>query len=354
VTKSIGERGYYSPLDYIPSSTLRGAIITSLYRRGIIDRRCLDVEARQPTITASPAYPLEDVKSYPSHLFIYKCKACNMGKEKIACNDAMGILRSVERGGEDVKFKQVCDKGHPALELLHPKPVKPLGSIVEEVDAVSHESICVGISRHRAASQKGMLYEYEAIAQGTVFWAYLKLPENLSDEVKPGLEFSIGRGVTRGFGRARITRVERINLEREEERVRECLSGRRVVFYAISSLASLSPSKNTSLPYPREIDLKSLGREFAIEVDGKVTFTEAYGKLGTLHCGWDIQSNSERPSVKSALPGCILIGRVTGGGDIARALAILGFAGTIEHGQGFFITGVNIMTPLRGHPMEGG
>jgi len=199
-----------------------------------------------------------------------------------------------------------------------------------------------------------MLYEYEAIAQGTVFWAYLKLPENLSSEVKPGLELSIGRGVTRGFGRARITKVERINIEEEEERIRECLNSRRVIFYAISGLVSLSPLKNTSLPYPREIDLKSFGKEFGVEVDGKVTFTEAYGKLGTLHCGWDIQSNAERPSVKSALPGSILIGRVSGGGDIARALAILGFVGTIERGQGFFITGVNIVTPLRGHPMEGG
>ena len=374
MTKSLGERGYYSPLDYIPPSTLRGAIITSLYRRGIVDRRYLDVEARQPIITTSPAYPFEDAKSYPSHLFIYRCKACSPDdqkiahkndilwgwqqlktrlQQKIAYNDAIDILRSIEEGG-DVRFKQLCEKGHPALELLHPKPVRPLGRIVKEVGAVAHESICVGISKYRATFQKGMLYEYEAIVQGAMFWAYLKLPENLSNEVKPGLEFSIGRGVTRGFGRTRITKVERINIEREEERIRECLSRRRVIFYAISSLASLSPLKNTSLPYPREIDLKSFGREFDIEVDGKVTFTEAYGKLGTLHCGWDIQSNSERPSVKSALPGSILIGKVTGGGDISRTLAILGFVGTIEYGQGFFITGVNIITPLRRHPMEGG
>jgi len=265
----------------------------------------------------------------------------------------MDILSSVERG-EDVEFKQICDKGHPALELLHPKPVEPLGNIVKEVDAVAHESICVGISRHRAASQRRMLYEYEAIAQGAMFWAYLKLPEALSNEVKPGLEFSIGRGVTRGFGRARITKVERISLEREEERIRECLKSGRAIFYAISSLVSLSPLKNTSLPYPREIELRSLGREFGIEVDGKVTFIEAYGKLGTLHCGWDIKNNAERPSVKSALPGSILIGRVTGGGDMPRALAILGFAGTIEYGREFFVTGVNIITPLRRHPMEGG
>jgi hypothetical protein len=352
VTKSLGERGYYSPLDYIPPSTLRGAIITSLYGRGVVDRRYLDVEAGQPIITTSPAYPFEDMKSYPSHLFMYRCKACSMDDEKIGCNDAIEVSSSVEKG-EDVKFKQVCDKGHPALEPLHPKPVKPLGRIVEEVDVVAHESVCVGISKHRAASQKGMLYEYEAIAQGAVFWAYLKIPENISGEVKPGLEFSIGRGVTRGFGRARVIRVEKINIDVEEERIRECLNSRRIIFYAISSLASLSTLKNTSYPYPREIDLKSFGREFGIEVDGKVTFTEAYGKLGTLHCGWDIKKNVERPTVKSALPGSILIGRVTGSGDIARALAILGLVGTIEHGQGFFITGVNIITPLKGHPMGG-
>jgi len=352
VTKSLGERGYYSPLDYIPPSTLRGAIITSLYRRGIVDRRYLDEEARRPIITTSPAYPFEDVKSYPSHLFVYRCKVCSIDDEKTACNDAIEILSSVEKG-EDVKFKQVCDKGHPALEPLHPKPVKPVGRIVKEVDAVAHESICVGISKHRATSQKEMLYQYEAIAQGTMFWAYLKLPDNLSNEVKPGLEFSIGRGISRGFGRAKITKVEKISLEREEERIRECLNNERIIFYAISSLVSLSTLKNTTLPYPREIDLKSIGKEFGIEVDGKVAFTEAYGKLGTLHCGWDIQNNAERPSVKSALPGSILIGRVEGSGNIPRILAILGFVGTIEHGQGFFITGVNIITPLRRHPMGG-
>jgi len=352
VTKSLGERGYYSPLDHIPPSTLRGAIITSLYRRGVIDRKYLNMEAGQPIITTSPAYPLEDRRSYPSHLFIYRCKACDTDNEKIAYNDAAEILRNVERG-ENIKFRQVCDKGHPAIKLLHPKPVKPLGKIAEKVDIITHESTCVSISKHRATFQRGMLYTYEAIAGGTMFWAYLKLPENLSNEVKPGLEFSIGRGITRGFGRARVTKVEKINIEKEGEKIRECSNSERVVFYAISSLASLSPLKNTSHPYPREIDLKSFGREFGIEVDGKVTFTEAYGKLGTLHCGWDMRNNVERPSVKSALPGSILIGRVTGSGNIASALAILGLVGTIEHGQEFFITGVNIITPLKGHPMGG-
>jgi len=352
VTKSLGERGYYSPLDHIPPSTLRGAIITSLYKSGIVDRKYLNVEAEQPIITASPAYPFEGAKSYPSHPFIYRCKACSTDDKKTACNYAADILRDVERG-ENIRFRQTCDKGHPALEFLHPKPVKPLGRIVKKVDIVAHESICVSISKHRATFQKGMLYAYEAIAQGTMFWAYLKLPENLSNEVKPGLEFTIGRGITRGFGIARITRVEKIDIEKEKERIRECLNGERVVFYAISSLASLSPSKNTSYPYPREIDLKSFSKEFNIEVDGKITFTEAYGKLGTLHCGWDMKNNAERPSVKSALPGSMLIGRVTGSGDIARALAILGFVGTIEYGQGFFSTGVNIITTLRRHPMGG-
>jgi hypothetical protein len=310
------------------------------------------MEAEQPIITTSPAYPLEDGKSYPSHPFIYRCKACDTDDEKIAYNDAAEVLRRVERG-ENIKFRQVCDKGHPAIKLLHPKPVKPLGKIAEKVDIITHESICVSISKHRATSQRGMLYTYEAIAGGTMFWAYLKLPENLSNEVKPGLEFSIGRGITRGFGRARITRVEEINVEKEEERIRECLNSERIVFYAISSLASLSPLKNTSYPYPGEIDLNSFGKEFCIEVSGKITFIEAYGKLGTLHCGWDMRNNVERPSIKAALPGSILIGKVAGSGNIARALAILGLIGTVARGQEFFITGVNMITPLKGHPMGG-
>jgi len=352
VTKSLGERGYYSPLDHIPPSTLRGAIITSLYRRGIVDRRYLDVEAEQPRIVTSPAYPFEDVKSYPSHPFIYRCKACNMDDEKTAYNYAADILKDVGRG-ESIRFRQTCDKGHPALEFLHPKPVKPLGRIVKKVDLAAHESICVGVSKHRATFQKGMLYAYEAIAQGTMFWAYLKLPEHISKEVKPGLEFSIGRGITRGFGRARITRLEKIDVEKEKERIEQCLDGERVVFYAISNLVSIPPSNNTSYPYPREISLKSFSEEFNIKVDGKIILTEAYGRLGTLHCGWDMRNNAERPSVKSALPGSVLIGRITGSGDIAGALAIIGLVGTIEHGPGFFATGVNIITPLRGHPLGG-
>lgn len=345
LTRESRERGYYKPLSYVPQSTLRGALLTSLYKKEIIDEVFLRGEMMKPTIRVSPAYPIEDTKSYPAHPFIYECKI-----DKEICNYAREIIKLVDRG-RPINFRLKCSSGHPALEILHPKLVKVSGSSINEIILNTHESICVSISKRRASSQKEMLFRYEAIAEGTRFWAYLSVPEDLYDVFKPGLELSLGRGTTRGFGRAEIQQVSKIELEDEIDKIKDCLNGRQVVFYALSNLLSIS--ENTSSPFPLELDLRVVGTEINRNVNGKLVVSEVYGKTTLFHCGWDIQKNIERPSLTSGSAGSILIGRIEGGREVLEALAILGLIGTVEYGQGFCVVGANIITPLKGHVLEG-
>lgn len=352
VTKRLTRRGYHIPLDHIPASMLRGALISSLYMKNLIGNEYLEREAHSPSIITSPAYPMdEEGKSYPAHLFIYECKIPHE-KGVQTYNDGRDVLKNV-RNGLPLRLRQLCDLGHPALESLHPRLLIPLKGSFKKFELRIQQSVNVGISKHRATSYRGMLFEYEAIAEGTKFWSNICIPEELIDKVKPGFEFSIGRGISRGFGRAVIVDVREIDIEDEsEDYVGILKNGGRIVFYALSNLLSIKGSNNSS-KYPDEIKLKPIGERFNLNVDGEIILKEVYGRVVTFHSGWDIKRNIERPIIPAASRGSIIIGNVSGNGELSKTLVILGRIGTVEYGLDFNITGVNILIPLEIHPMVG-
>jgi len=78
VTTRRTERGFVRPADHIPGSTLRGAILSALYREGKLDLDYLKQEAKSPGLLASPAYPLcSGAKSLPATPSIRRCDDCN-------------------------------------------------------------------------------------------------------------------------------------------------------------------------------------------------------------------------------------------------------------------------------------
>lgn len=353
ITRRMTRRGFAAPLNYVPPSMLRGALISSLHSKNIIDNAYLEKEATSPILVTSPAYPVDkEGESYPAHPFIYECKIPHGDVTEIY-NDGKEVLLRV---GEALppKLRTLCSLGHPALENLHPRLLIPLknGSF-KKVELYTQQFTNVGISRHRATSFRGMLYEYEAIAEGVRFWANISTPEDMVNVFKPGFEFSIGRGISRGFGRAVIREIFKIDLDSESKNFDKVLKeGKRVVFYALSNLVSIKVD-NTSSTYPRELELKPIGERFNLHVDGKISIDEVYGRTLTLHTGWDIRRNMEKPSVRSASHGSIAIGRITATGEVSKTLVILSRIGTVEHGLDFNVTGVNVMIPLEMHPMVG-
>ncbi len=350
VTKRRTLRGYLSPLDYIPSSTIRGAILAHLYRRGDLDEEMLRAEASEPRVIASPGYPMSGgERSYPCHPFAYRCKAC--GDEE-GVNYASEVLETLE-GGREPSFKSTCERGHLALQPLHPKPVIPRGKKLRKVGLHYHSAVCVGMSRDRASSHRGLLFDYEALAAGLEFWATLTIPGELSRGVHRGMKIRIGRGVSRGFGLAEVTGLRCIKLEREADRVSESLRGRRLILYAFSP-TSRAVEEGFSTSNLGEIDLGEVAGRCGLEAGGKLRFIAGYGRTNRVQTGYDMMEGVIRPRLRAGQPGCVYVAEVEDGGGLEEALTALSFLGTIEWIRGYPITGVNLLTPLRGHPMAGG
>ena len=348
VTRRRTLRGFLKPLDHIPSSTIRGAVIAHLYRRGDLDEEALKEEASAPRIIASPGYlTSRGERSYPCHPFAYRCKACEDGE----VNYASEALETLEREGKPL-FKSTCERGHLALKPLHPAPVIPKGDRLERVSPIHHSAVCVGMSRDRASSHRGLLFDYEALAVGLEFWATLVIPEKFSKGVYRGMKLRIGRGVSRGFGLAEVTKLRYIKLKEEAERVSEAFRGRKLILYALSP-TSRAVGRG-SIPRLSEMDLGEVAERCGLEVEGRLIFKAGYGRMTQLQTGYDMRRGVIRPRMKAGRPGCIYVAEVEGRGELEEAIAALHFLGTIEEVGGHPIPGLNLLTPLRGHPMAGG
>lgn len=336
VTKRLTERGFHLPFDHIPSMTLRGAILTALFREGYVDKDFLAKEAKSPEVIVSPAYLfVEGKKSYPCHPFAYKCKVPH-GDNLEAINYASKIIPDLENEREP-QIELVCSRGHSTVEGLHPKPVIPFGSNLKEVSVMFHEAMSVGMNKHKASSERNMLFNYEAIAAGQEFWATIAIPSEKL-EVDKGFEFFIGRGTSRGFGRARVTNVKEVSLNEEVEHAKNSVKNKVIILYACSPL--LSGEDVFSSPYPNEL------------CSGKLILDRVYGRVSSLHCGWDIMDNRERPTLKASNPGSVVVARISNEASMEE-IAKLAFLGTVERAVGFSIAGVNMLTPLNGHVMGG-
>lgn len=347
------EKGFLSTLKYIPASMLRGALVSSLYWEGALSEELLKNEAIKPQIIASPAYPYkDDEKAYPCHPFAYECKIPHgdYPEDKEIVNYVTEALSELIATG-NAKYRISCSKGHIAIVPLHPNPVIPKGDRLRKVSLSSYRTVSVGISKRKGSSERGMLFEYESISAGQEFWSTLVAPEGLN--IKEGMEFAIGRGISRGFGRAKLTRLKEVSLDESVKQVSEAIENGVVILYSLSQTISVKDSNYST--YPQTIDLEGVAKRVGIDAKGELRIDAAYGRTGTMFAGWDMMRNRERPKFSSVgNSGSILVARVEGDGDITRAIAALRFLGTVEMVEEMPITGVNMLVPIKGHPMGGG
>lgn len=348
ITRRRTERGYASFTTHIPSSSLRGAVLSSLHWHGIITEERLKEEATRPTLIASPAYPyIEQLKSYPSHPFIAKCKKPNC---KAIFNYLPKALDALLKGKVNEVFKARCGQGHPALEHLHPSPIVFKDERIEEVKVLAGRSISTAISKRRGAGIKGMIYNYEAIGSGSEFWATLSIPE----DIKFGgeLRLWIGRGKSRGFGEAALSIIKEVNLEEEAKVIASSLKEWNIPFYASSPL--LEASGNVYAPYPEEVDLDPLSRFIGFKPEARLTVNQVIGKTEQhFWLGYDMVENRSRPMVEAMQQGSVLLATPTYSSKekLSLALAALKYFGTIEEVAGFVISGLNMISPLETHPI---
>jgi len=244
---------------------------------------------------------------------------------------------------------------------VHPKPVILLnyeGEMFKVASVRAQSTISTAISKRRASSQSGMLYEYDFMIEGQRFWSYIGISDELSKYVEKGLELKIGRGVSRGFGSSRIENVEEISLSERRERIESevDLRGKTVLFYAQSPLLGFDGFVNYT-PYPKNIELNSVLKVCGFNVynAGSITVSEVYAKTRALHGGWDMDMNVRRPVFTGvASEGAIAVGRVNVKQDTVTALALLSIVGYPIKVDGYVFTGLNILTPLQIQPISGG
>jgi len=356
VTRRRTERGYLSPLPYIPATMVRGAMLSSLHYMGLLDEEWLKRESRSPTFYASPAYPLDRLdRSYPSHIFAYKCKIPH-GEQFERSNYAGEVLERLEANKEPV-FRYTCSEGHAgSLREPHPDPVIPTAGSFREVELEYEHVICVGMSSSRAASKRQLLYDYEAIAAGQRFWFRIAGPDEVVDAMKVGMDVRVGRGISRGYGAARLIEIREAKIGEIGEEIREIYSGKtHMALYSLSHILSTNPSPDSIL----EIDLEGLAGVCGFQAAGKLRVKRIYGRRCSLQLGWDLM-RGRRPTVSPAwMPGSIAIAEVKGlDGEWWKALAALAWTGTLDllldqDGGIWPIVGINFLEPLALSPMLG-
>lgn len=291
------KEGYVKPLRYLPGSTLRGAVISSLYAEGLLNEKDLKREAKNPSILASPAYPIIDgFKSYPATPFVGKCKLCGEIYD-LTEENTRNIMES-----RDPVFHGECEECQVPIEPLYGKLISKRG----EVEVGIFRSMSVGIDKKRGVFAKGMLFDYEAIEEGVEFWARLRIPGEIEID---GLEIFIGRGASRGFGHAVIEFTKEYEVEVDGN-----------IFYALSAL---TPLRSIETPYRATIRIR-----------------EIYGRCKQLQTGWDIEKSKPRPIIDIVESGAIVVAEVE---HFKPEISAVGIPLEVEDS---WITGLNVLTPI--------
>lgn len=332
-------QGYLGVPSTIPATTLRGATITALYNKGALNSQAITQESQNPSIIASPAYPvINGRESQPAHPFVFVCKKCGA---MYVFSEAFQMLSR----GEEVVVPTECRGGHRALRQLHPSPFIEDDREAWRGTITGFRYVSVGISRKRASAVGGILYSYEMLAESQEFWATLAstLPLELD-----GLLLLVGRGASRGLGRVRV-RAEEVSLDDFSEKAEGYAAkrGGAMLFTAMSHLLGPDKSGDGWSNYPKEIDLSAVSRRLGLQLSGKLILEKVLGKTVTLDLGWDMARGVLRPRFEAKAPGSVVVARpVQMTGKLGLVMAVLRFIGVVEFFDGFPLTGVNMLSPL--------
>lgn len=336
-------RGYTGVKDTIPGSTVGGAILAWLRRHNKVDIKQAEELAKSGGIVSSPAFPRKNNKLYyPAHPFIWKCKDPECGAYVTTIERVLNELESGKELDTDI-IPSACGEGHRSLEKLQrPLPAsillkgvnndKDTKSGQQHFESVRHVS--VPVSRHRASSIVGALYSYEALPTGLEYWAIVSIKEGIMGE--GNYEIRIGRGVSRGFGKAEL-RTKKIDIDR----LLKTMPSKRghMVFYALSPVAFREGESVIDLSVYRDLT----GKPSA----GLVRVRSVYGYNVTVG-GWDVRRNTEWRLEGAASPGSLVAAELEGGGeDIAYGLVQLGLLGNSVDFGGMRLVGLNIMLPAK-------
>ncbi len=290
-------RGYYTAYEAIPGHTIGGAVNRALFGKSYPPQG----NAAKMFI-ASTAYPVFDNReSFPAHPFYYECKVCD--NLIFSTLEKESLLQAIKGGLKDVKDKLValeCDRHHP-LKSLHPRPLVHDSAFIKKDRLSVQPFISVGMNRHTASSQYGLLYEYTAIEPGQEYWFTLASTGNI--DISEEFEVRIGRGSSRGLGRGLVKVVRK-----DEGFSFTQHSASEITLYALSPV----PLRFLSKP----INLKECAARYGLSgVDGSLEILVVedqlmvFGKVKTMSAGWSFGSPISRNRITCVSAGSVLVCR---------------------------------------------
>lgn len=327
-------RGFYTATEAIPGHTVGGAVNRALFGSVSPERM----------LVSSPAYPVfNGDKTLPAHPFYYRCKVCE-GRVVSTLGEA-DLLELIREGWDGIKEKLIAlqDEQSHLLKSLHPRPVVPRDGKTATVAVQS--IVSVGMNRHAAASQLGLLYEYTAIEPGQEYW--FTLASNTESDIPDEFDVKIGRGTSRGYGRA-VVRVE----ERHTNPLFPQSVGGEVIFYAVSPI----PLRFIT----GQIKLEECSVRYGlVGVDGVLEpiyiggRPAAFGRVVKIVAGWPHGVSVSREGIE-----CLSAGSVVAywwrqrPSDPAKALAALRYFGVPVKLASGYVDGLCMLHPFSRDPLE--
>lgn len=347
LTRRFGKYGFSTVRDWIPGSTLRGALLSGAVEFGYLDPEEAAAESNEPACVIHPGYPSEGGSaSRPATPFVHVCKADGalvdvLGRDGIPSLTRSRSPREMLAPVRERPPESLCGslRGIPgAAKPITGAPVyrSADGSLrVAEVRKDIFTS--VSINKTRRAAERGMLYSYEAILPGATFSFLAICRDEVGEFVNRERVLFLGRGVSRGFGRCSLRPLKEWEMEAAVSRLSDAASEWIVEVDGVRRLAAYARSPVTRLvgwgvssPVPAEADTERLG------LKGEVVMRVAKGDDGrplqigglTTFRSFSSVTGLPRPDMTCSERGSILILELIGPErDLQRAVALAALLG---------------------------
>ncbi len=379
IAEKVGYRGFmYTTLrKVITPTTIRGAVLTAGIREGAVRYSDAKEEVKSHKHAVTPMVYLGSKKGrlyvdvMLSHALTFRFKCSN---------DRRVFSHGIERLLSKIKATAPLERGkidllHHVSELLresftyirgrerrkeceNPEESVPAAGevirregrfwvVVESPEVTSH--ISIEIMRDFGSVKPGALYSYELVKPGSRYGGYISCLENsvlcqVINKLGPEIVARVGKGVSRGFGKA-ILRFREVTGEEPEP---PGLEGGNLSPGEVVALAFLSPVARIGLNVKPPSVGDFLGFSTPLIEAAYGTTSPSFRVLGILsaglfhHRGWSYSMNSPKLPLTALKWGSIILAEVRRSLPSSKS-KLLPYVGVDQ----LSMHGLNLLVPLK-------
>ncbi len=367
VTSAQGYKGmsYTVVSDHIPGSMVRGALFTHLLIEKMVSKQDVDLEAKSPRHSVTPALPIPRESPSPAYLFrdaafahalTFTLKGggkvvFSFGIENILKH--VGKCADVEKVVEELVFESSISSDVVAYKSAFSDPAAVFRSSAER-DNVCGSTVArkngkwivhkpnrgiyveTAVERSRGSAAHGMLYAYEYMEPGNIFTGFVavasdsRVAEAFKSIDKGCVVARVGRGLGRGFGLSRIC-MEGIEASAVVPEADDLHPGRYIAMYAAAPTVLVGPMPRPIASNDR-LRLDVFGNPVA-----DVVVCDVIGRGHVKYYGWSYRYGLPKLPIRANHPGALAIVRVDSvhNKDLARLLPLAGFSSFSAQGLNF-------------------